>query len=62
MILGIPKEIYQSETRIAAIPATVKQFVSVGFKVIIESNAGIDSQILDSGPQIQQEILSTLDE
>ena len=48
MILGIPKEIYQNETRIAVIPATVKQFVSVGFKVIIESNAGIASQISDS--------------
>jgi len=48
MILGIPKEIYQSETRIAVIPATVKQFVSVGFKVIIESNAGLASQISDS--------------
>jgi len=48
MILGVPKEIYQNETRIAVIPATVKQFVSVGFKVIIESNAGITSQISDS--------------
>ena len=46
MILGIPKE--KDETRIAVIPATVKQFISAGFKVIIESNAGIDSQILDS--------------
>ena len=48
MILGVPKEIYQNETRIAVIPATVKQFISVGFKVIIESNAGIESQISDS--------------
>ncbi len=48
MILGIPREIIANETRVAVIPATVKQFVSVGFKVIIESNAGIDSQILDS--------------
>ena len=48
MILGIPKEIYENETRIAVIPATVKQFISVGFKVIIESNAGIASQISDS--------------
>ena len=47
MILGVPKEIYQNETRIAVIPATVKQFISVGFKVIIESNAGICSQISD---------------
>jgi NAD(P) transhydrogenase subunit alpha len=48
MILGVPKENCDNETRVAVIPATVKQFVSAGFKVIIESNAGIKSQILDS--------------
>ena len=48
MILGIPKEICEKETRVAVIPATVKQFISVGFKVLIESGAGIKSQISDS--------------
>ena len=48
MILGVPKEICENETRIAVIPSTVKQFVSAGFSVIIESSAGIDSQISDS--------------
>ena len=48
MILGIPKESCKNETRVAAIPATVKQFVSVGFKVLVESGAGLESQILDS--------------
>ena len=48
MILGIPKEICNNETRVAVIPATVKQFVSVGFKIMIESGAGLDSQISDS--------------
>ena len=33
MILGIPKEILENETRVAAIPATVKQYVSAGFDV-----------------------------
>ena len=48
MILGVPKENCNNETRVAVIPATVKQFISAGFKVIIESNAGIKSQISDS--------------
>ena len=48
MILGVPKEIIDNEARVAVIPATVKQFVSAGFTVKIESNAGVDSQISDS--------------
>ena len=48
MILGIPKEIIKNETRIAVIPATVKQFIAAGFTVIIESRAGETSQFSDS--------------
>ena len=48
MIIGIPKEIIKGETRVAAIPSTVKQFIAVGFSVIVESNAGLGSQIPDS--------------
>ena len=47
MILGIPKEILENETRVAAIPATVKQYISAGFDVKIESGAGLKSQITD---------------
>ena len=47
MILGIPKEILENETRVAAIPATVKQYISAGFEVKIESGAGLKSQISD---------------
>ncbi len=48
MILGIPKEVAKNETRVAVIPATVKQFVSAGFTVKVETNAGKLSQISDS--------------
>ena len=47
MILGIPKEVLANETRIAVIPATVKQYISAGFTVNIQSGAGIKSQISD---------------
>ena len=48
MILGVPKEILENETRVAAIPATVKQYVSAGFDVKVESGAGVASQISDN--------------
>ena len=41
MILGIPKEILENETRVAAIPATIKQYISVGFEVKVQSGAGV---------------------
>ena len=47
MILGIPKEILENETRVAVVPATVKQYISAGFDVKIESGAGLKSQITD---------------
>ena len=50
MILGVPKEILDNETRVAAIPATVKQYVSAGFDVKVESGAGVASQISDDIP------------
>ena len=48
MILGIPKEILENETRVAAIPATIKQYISTGFDVKVETGAGVKSQISDS--------------
>ena len=43
MILGILKETQENETRVAAIPATVKQYVAAGFSVKVESGAGAES-------------------
>ena len=48
MILGIPKEILDNESRVAAIPATVKQYVAAGFDVKVQSGAGADAQIPDA--------------
>ena len=63
MILGIPKETIQNETRVAVIPATVKQFVSAGLTVKIEKNAGLSSQISDSDfKEAGAEILSSANE
>lgn len=63
MILGIPKETIKNETRVAVIPATVKQFIAAGFTVKIESNAGSLAQFSDTDfKDVGAEILSTASE
>ena len=45
MIIGIPKESDQNESRIAITPGTIKSYIKFGFKVIAESGAGALSHI-----------------
>ncbi|GAA5197259.1 Re/Si-specific NAD(P)(+) transhydrogenase subunit alpha [Arthrobacter gyeryongensis] len=40
MHIGIPAETTAAETRVAATPATVKQLISLGYDVLVESGAG----------------------
>lgn len=40
MLIGIPKETYAGETRVAATPKTVEQTRKLGYDVVIESGAG----------------------
>ncbi len=47
MYVGIPKEIQNSETRVAATPDSVKKMSERGFNVIIESSAGYHSHFTD---------------
>ncbi len=48
MIIAIPKERHQHEKRVAATPDTVKKLISFGFNVIVEKDAGKNSQIPDA--------------
>jgi NAD(P) transhydrogenase subunit alpha len=43
LIIGIPREIMNGESRVAAIPETVKKLVNDGARVLIETNAGLKS-------------------
>lgn len=43
MIIGVPKEIKNNENRVALTPAGVVSYVQAGHKVLIETNAGIES-------------------
>ncbi len=47
MIVAIPKEILSGENRVAATPATVKEFLKNGLTVQVESGAGNHSYISD---------------
>ncbi len=47
MNIGVPKEIKNNEGRVSMTPANVKQYVSCGHKVFIETNAGVKAGFTD---------------
>lgn len=57
MIIGIPKETYPGERRVALVPMVIPTLTKVGFEVLVETNAGIqagypDAQYTEKGAQI----------
>jgi NAD(P) transhydrogenase subunit alpha len=48
MLIGIPKEVLPAEKRVAALPETVKKYVEMGFKVLVETCAGAGVSVPDS--------------
>jgi H+-translocating NAD(P) transhydrogenase subunit alpha len=51
LTVGIPKEIYPGECRVAATPETVKTLRKLGFEVLIESGAGDAASFSDGAYQ-----------
>ncbi|WP_411993842.1 Re/Si-specific NAD(P)(+) transhydrogenase subunit alpha [Agarivorans sp. DSG3-1] len=47
MQIGIPKEIFDQESRVAATPKTVEQLLKLGFSVAVESGAGTAASFND---------------
>ncbi|MEO5346066.1 MAG: Re/Si-specific NAD(P)(+) transhydrogenase subunit alpha [Magnetococcus sp. YQC-9] len=47
MQIGIPREIYPGERRVAASPDSVKQFIKLGFTVAVEKGAGQEANFSD---------------
>ncbi len=45
--IGIPKEIFRGECRVAATPETAKKLQAMGFEVLIESGAGANADFPD---------------
>lgn len=57
MIVGVPKEIYPGERRVALTPAVVPMLAKAGLEVVIESGAGLkagypDAQYQEKGAKI----------
>ena len=69
MIIGVPKEIYPGERRVALVPAVLPTLTKAGFEVHVQAGAGIeagypDSQYSDKGAKIvadRQSVFSAAD-
>ncbi|MGA9530072.1 MAG: NAD(P) transhydrogenase subunit alpha [Terriglobales bacterium] len=48
MIIGVPKEIYPGERRVALAPAVIPTLTKAGFEVHIQAGAGVDAGYPDS--------------
>ncbi len=48
MIVGIPKETFHNENRVALVPAGVKELTKAGFSVVVESQAGANAGFPDT--------------
>lgn len=48
MIIGVPKETYPGERRVALVPAVLPTLTKAGFEVHVQSGAGIEAGYLDA--------------
>ncbi|MEM9737238.1 MAG: NAD(P)(+) transhydrogenase (Re/Si-specific) subunit alpha, partial [Pseudomonadota bacterium] len=48
MKIAVPKEVRDYETRVAAVPETVKKFSKLGAEMVIQSGAGAEASIPDA--------------
>jgi NAD(P) transhydrogenase subunit alpha len=66
MILGIPKEVLENENRVAALPDSVREYVAMGFEVLVEASAGdgalhSDDEYAAAGATIVTDVKSLFD-
>jgi NAD/NADP transhydrogenase alpha subunit len=47
MKIGIPKEVYPGEKRVATTPEVAAQIIKLGFSVCVETGAGLAANIPD---------------
>jgi H+-translocating NAD(P) transhydrogenase subunit alpha len=48
LVVGVPKEVFPGECRVAATPETSQKLQKIGFKVLIESGAGVAANFSDA--------------
>jgi alanine dehydrogenase len=62
MLVGVPKEIKDSEYRVGLVPSTVRELTAKGHQVIVEQNAGLGAGITDADYQAAgAEIIASAD-
>src|SRR4030095_9023352 len=68
MILGVPKESYPGERRVALVPGVLASLAKAGLQVVVETGAGEsagypDNEYLDKGAKVasREEIFATAD-
>lgn len=49
MTVGVPKETFPGERRVALVPAVIPQLIQAGFQVVVESGAGTSAGYPDAG-------------
>src|SRR5262244_237081 len=47
LLIGVPREVFPGEKRVATVPDVVEKLIKLGFRVAIESGAGDSAQIGD---------------
>ncbi|QLB12601.1 NAD(P) transhydrogenase subunit alpha [Bisgaardia hudsonensis] len=57
MLIGVPRELLDNESRVAATPKTIQQILKLGFDVIVEKDAGFrasfeDQAFIEAGASI----------
>ena len=45
MIVGIPRESYPGERRVAIVPAVLPALIKAGLEIIMEAGAGVEAEI-----------------
>jgi H+-translocating NAD(P) transhydrogenase subunit alpha len=48
MIVGVPREIFPGERRVALVPAVIPNLVKAGLEVVLETNAGLEAGYPDA--------------
>jgi NAD(P) transhydrogenase subunit alpha len=48
VIIGVPKESYPGERRVALVPLVVPNLIKAGFEVVVEAAAGVEAGYLDA--------------
>ncbi|MEI6736997.1 MAG: Re/Si-specific NAD(P)(+) transhydrogenase subunit alpha [Pseudomonadota bacterium] len=51
LVIGVPKEVFAGEKRVATVPDVVEKLIKLGFKVSVESGAGTLSNLDDASYQ-----------